>query len=187
MSGGAFDISMGGVSELYGFSSDTPTVPSPEVVGYRNKAQYPIAIGKDGNYVIGFYAPKSHRVTEARHCPLAPEIFGEILDTLATFFKKHSVSVYDEESGTGLLRHVYLRRGEISREVLLTLVVNGESIPCERELVQIMNERYPEIVGILLNTNTAATNVILGNGWRTLFGRDYIFDTLGGVRLKITA
>ena len=164
-------------------------VPSPSTKGYRNKAQYPIQMDKNGEYVIGFYAPKSHRVTEARACPLAPEIFPEILDTLAKIFKRHALTVYDEESGKGLLRHVYLRRGEISGEVLLTLVINGTSLPgsAEEELVKTITATHPDVVGILINKNTEATNVVLGDTWRTLYGRDHIFDTLGGVRLKITA
>lgn len=166
-----------------------PVVPSPSTTGYRNKAQYPVQMDKNGEYVVGFYAPKSHRVTEARHCPLSPEIFAEILDTLVTVFKRHKLSVYDEESGKGLLRHVYLRRGEIGGEVLLTLVINGTSLPdaAERDLVKAVTESHPDVVGILTNSNTAATNVVLGDTWCTLFGRDHIFDTLGGVRLKITA
>lgn len=161
--------------------------PSPKATGYRNKAQYPVAKAKDGEYVIGFYAPKSHRVTEARRCPLASAIFGEILDTVSAFFKKHELSVYNEETGKGLLRHVYLRRGEVSGEILLTLVVNGTALPHSEELVADITARFTDVVGILLNVNTKSTNVILGDEYITLFGRDYIFDTLGGVRLKITA
>jgi 23S rRNA (uracil1939-C5)-methyltransferase len=162
-------------------------VGSPMEKEYRNKAQYPVALDKNGEYVIGFYAPKSHRVTEAADCPLAPEIFPEILEALRTFFKKHAISVYDEQSGEGLLRHIYLRRGEISGEVLLTLVINGSALPCADELVSTMTESFPELVGILLNVNREDTNVVLGDEFITLYGRDYIFDTLGGVALKITA
>ena len=161
--------------------------PSPAEHGYRNKAQYPISMSKDGEYIIGFYAPKSHRVTEARNCPLAPPIFAEILDTLAAFFKKHEISVYDEESGKGLLRHIYLRRAEIGGEVLLTLVINGDALPAEDELVRILTEKFTDIVGILINKNKKSTNIILGDEYRTVWGRDFIYDTLGGVRLKITA
>ena len=164
-----------------------PLVGSPTERGYRNKAQYPVAMDKNGGYVIGFYAPKSHRVTEAADCPLAPEVFSKIIEALRGFFEKNKVSVYDEESGDGLIRHIYLRRGEISGEVLLTLVMNGTSLPHADELVSILSEKFPEIVGILLNVNTENTNIILGDRFITLFGRDYIFDTLGGVTLKITA
>jgi len=161
--------------------------PSPALIGYRNKAQYPISLGRDGEYAIGFYAPKSHRVTEARHCPLAPDIFGQILDTLATYFKKYRISVYDEEKERGVLRHVYLRRAECGGEVLLTLVINGKELPEEDELITLITSAYPDVVGILVNINNEPTNVILGAEWRTLWGRDFIYDTLGGVRLKITA
>ena len=164
-----------------------PTAPSPLVRGYRNKAQYPISRTKDGEYVIGFYAPKSHNVAEAAHCPMAPDIFGDILEALRTFFAAHSITVYDEKLGTGLLRHVYLRRSEESGEVLLTLVINGRSIPHSNNLVSIMTDKFPEICGILLNVNTADTNVVLGDEYITLFGKDHITDTLAGARLKITA
>ena len=164
-----------------------PLVGSPIEKGYRNKAQYPISRDKNGGYVIGFYAPKSHRVTEAADCPLAPEIFSRIIEYLRAFFKEYDISVYDEQSGDGLLRHIYLRRGEISGEVLLTIVINGTSLPNSDTLVAEIQEKFPEIVGVLLNVNTENTNIILGDRFITLCGRDYIFDTLGGVTLKITA
>ena len=162
-------------------------VGSPIERGYRNKAQYPVSRDKNGGYVIGFYAPKSHRVTEAACCPLAPEGFGEIIEELRSFFARYDISVYDEQSGEGLLRHIYLRRGEISGEVLLTLVINGDSLPHSDELVADLSEKFPVLVGILLNINCESTNIILGEKFITLWGRDYIFDQLGGVTLKITA
>ncbi len=164
-----------------------PLVSSPSEIGYRNKAQYPISRDKNGGYLIGFYAPKSHRVTEAADCTLAPAIFGEIIEILRRFFIKHDISVYDEQSGEGLLRHIYLRRGEISCEVLLTLVINGTSLPHGEELAAELKVKFPAIVGILLNVNKENTNIILGEKFIPLWGRDYIFDTLGGVTLKITA
>ena len=162
-------------------------IPSPKTSYYRNKAQYPISRDKNGEYVIGFFAPKSHRVTEARCCPLAPSVFSRILDALADFFKRYDISVYDERSGEGLLRHVYLRRGEVSGEILLTLVINGSSLPNSDELISALTNIFPDIVGILVNENTEETNVILGEKFHTLFGRDYIYDTLAGVKLKISA
>ncbi len=161
--------------------------PSPKTERYRNKAQYPVSKTKDGDFIIGFYAPKSHRVTEAAACPLAPEIFGEINETLRGFFKKYSFTAYDEESGEGLLRHIYLRRGEVSGEILLTIVINGSSLPRSSELVKLICESFPSVVGILLNENKDSTNVVLGEKYTLLYGRDHIFDTLSGVELKITA
>ena len=162
-------------------------ISSPATRAYRNKAQYPISRDKNGHYAIGFYAPKSHRVTEAASCLLAPKVFAEILEQLRLFFKKHNISTYDELTASGLLRHIYLRRGEISGEILLTIVINGRSLPHSDELVSSLTEKFPEIVGILLNVNKAQTNIILGEEYITLFGRNYIIDTLAGVDLKITA
>ena len=164
-----------------------PLVPSPAELFYRNKAQYPIASDGKGGYRIGFFAPKSHRVTEAADCALAPTVFGEIIEALRRFFARNSLSAYDEQSGEGLLRHIYLRRGEVSGEVILTLVINGETIPHKDDLVKAITEKFPSIVGILLNVNKEKTNVILGERYEILYGRDYIYDTLAGVRLKITA
>jgi 23S rRNA (uracil1939-C5)-methyltransferase len=162
-------------------------ISSPKQTAYRNKAQYPISKDNKGEYVIGFFTPKSHRVADAVDCPLAPQVFSDILKSLKEFFKSHDISVYDEESGEGLLRHIYLRRGEVSGEILLTLVINGSSVPNESELCEKITSEFPDVVGILINENRRNTNVILGESFRTLFGRDYIFDTLCGVKLKITA
>lgn len=164
-----------------------PLLPSPLTAGYRNKAQYPIASDGKGGYLIGFYAPKSHRVTEAADCPLAARGFREILGTLRAFFEAHRLTVFDAASGRGVLRHVYLRRGEVSGEVLLTLVVGEKVFPAEGELVRVLREAHPEIVGILLNFNSEDTNVILGREYRLLWGRDRIYDTLAGVTLSMTA
>ena len=162
-------------------------IPSPSLSAYRNKAQYPVAKTPSGDYVIGFFAPKSHRVTEAASCPLAPAEFVNILEDLRSFFKENSISVYDEESGRGLLRHVYLRRGEVSGEILLTIVINGGSLPGSDLLVNTLKEKHEGLVGVLLNVNRKSTNVILGDEFITLWGRDYLVDTLCGVKLKITA
>ncbi len=164
-----------------------PVTPSPEISGYRNKAQYPVSRTADGSYTVGFYAPKSHRVTEARTCPLAPEIFSRIINALTDFLAENDISTYDEQTGKGLLRHIYLRRAEQSGEVLLTLVINGDGIPRQNDLVERLIGAFPELVGILLNINKEETNVILGDSFITLYGRDYIVDTLAGVKLRISA
>ena len=164
-----------------------PLVASPSESFYRNKAQYPVASDGKGGYRIGFFAPKSHRVTEAADCALAPAIFGELIEELRAYFTRNSLTAYDEERGEGLLRHIYLRRAEVSGEVLLTLVINGEDIPGVDDLVRTVTEKFPSVVGVLLNINTKKTNVILGERFLTIYGRDHIYDTLAGVRLKITA
>lgn len=172
-------------SSLSGISTASVTV-SPSETRYRNKAQYPIAL-IGGEYKVGFFAPKSHRVTPVEDCPLTPKVFSNVISELKAYFAENSLSVYDEITGEGLLRHIYIRRGEVSGEMLLTLVINGDAIPNASALVDKITSRFPEIVGILLNVNKKSTNVVLGDSFITLWGRDYIYDTLAGVRLKVTA
>ncbi|MBR7095702.1 MAG: 23S rRNA (uracil(1939)-C(5))-methyltransferase RlmD [Clostridia bacterium] len=160
--------------------------PSPRRLGYRNKAQYPVARGADGTPVIGFYAPKSHRVVEAAHCPLAPALFGEIVEAVRAHAVRAGVVPYCEEDGTGLLRHVYLRAADACREVLLTLVVTLGEYPDAEGLCRTLTERFPMLVGILLNVNDQPTNVILGKRYVTLSGRDFLRDTLAGVPLELS-
>ena len=161
-------------------------IPSPEVTHYRNKAQYPVASSK-GGIEIGFYAPKSHRVLNALTCELAPRMFSDVLHLVRAFLEEYHIPIYDEESGTGLVRHIYLRRGEVSGELLVCLVLTENSLPKQEELVSRLRTAFPETVGILINVNPENTNVILGDTFHTLWGRDYILDTLAGVELEITA
>ena len=161
-------------------------IPSPTATRYRNKAQYPISI-QNGRYEVGFYAPKTHRVTPVSDCPLTPKIFSEIIDELKLYFEENNLSVYNEENGSGLLRHVYLRKGAVSDEILLTLVLTSENLPKSDALIHRITEKFPSVVGILINVNSENTNVILGEKYIILFGKDYIYDTLCDVKLKITA
>ena len=154
---------------------------------YRNKAQYPVTRLPDGSYRIGFYAPKSHRVVEASNCPLGHPVFGEMIETVRGYLTAHSLSTYDEATGEGLIRHLYFRRATRTDEVLLTVVANGTALPHEGDLVARLTAAHPSLVGILLNTNTEMTNVICGDTYRTLWGRDFIEDILAGVRLRISA
>ena len=152
--------------------------------GYRNKAQYPVTQDQNGNYIIGFYGAKTHRVVEASHCPLQPKAFEEVNQTLRTYFETYHVPAYCEETGKGLVRHIYLRRAT-SGDILLTLVVNGKKLPHEEDLVALIRERHPQVVGILLNVNEEQTNVICGDTYRTLWGECVLVDTLAGVQLKL--
>lgn len=164
-----------------------PLLTAGVTKGYRNKAQYPVSRDREGRYIIGFYAPRSHRVTEAAGCAIAPPVFGDILDTLRHLFEEYRISVYREEEHAGLLRHIYLRRGEVSQEVLLVLVINGTKLPHGKEIADRVSKSHPEIVGVLCNENRERTNVVLGERYTLLWGRDYITDTLCGVELKLAA
>ena len=155
--------------------------------GYRNKAQYPVfADPRTGAPEIGFYAGSSHRPVAAENCRLQPAIFGSISHDAMRFLAKWQIPVYHEETHGGLVRHLYLRYGEQTGEVLVCLVINGTGMPHETEFAGEMMRRHPEIVGVLLNENTEQTNVVLGEKYRLLAGRGYLTDRLCGLTYRIS-
>lgn len=156
-----------------------------KISGYRNKAQYPFSMTKNG-ITAGFYALRSHIVLPAFGCLLQPSIFGDILSCVCSFANERKLTVYDEKSGRGLLRHLYLRMGEKTGEIMLCLVINGKELPSEKEFVDLIRSKYPEAVSIMLNFNEKSTNVVLGKEYRLIFGRPYIEDILCGKRFRIS-
>ncbi len=155
-----------------------------ETVGYRNKAQYPFGrIG--GRTVVGFYAGKTHKVIPVGDCALQPPMFGRICRLVCDFADKNGWTVYDEETGKGLLRHLYLRMGKHTGEIMVCLVVNGRELPHEAEFSAELCAAYPAVRSLMLNINTKSTNVVLGREYRTLRGRSYIEDTLLGRTFRI--
>lgn len=156
-----------------------------ETKSYRNKAQYPFAMTKQG-IVAGFYASKTHNVVSAFDCALQPKVFGEILRAVCDFANEKKLSVYNEESGKGLLRHLYLRYGKNTGEIMLCIVLNGEKMPCERDIIKTILTDFPSVKSIQINVNTKNTNVVLGDTYRTLYGERYIEDVLCGVKFRIT-
>lgn len=162
-----------------------PVLSTGKLRGYRNKAQYPIAKGKDGVYA-GFYASKTHKVIPAEECAIQHPEFAPILRFVCELADRYGWSVYDEESGRGSLRHVYLRIGERSGEIMLCLVINGESLPSERALIDGVRKKFPNIVSLMINENSENTNVVLGKRYRTLFGKGGIEDELCGLKFFIS-
>ncbi|MFR8002269.1 MAG: 23S rRNA (uracil(1939)-C(5))-methyltransferase RlmD [Hydrogeniiclostridium sp.] len=158
--------------------------PSPE--RYRNKAQFPIGEDRDGNLILGFYAHHSHRIVPCEDCLLQPEVFCRAMECLKTWRKRSGASVYDENTGKGLLRHLYLRRGEKTGEVMVCLVCNGERIPCEEEWVDLLRRELPGLASVLININREKTNVVLGRRCRTLWGKGTITDVLCGLSFELS-
>ena len=152
--------------------------------GYRNKAQYPFGV-VGGKVVVGFYAEKTHKVIPCTDCALQPELFGEICRFVCEFADAHAWSVYNEETGKGLLRHLYIREGKSSGEVMVCLVVNGNRLPQEKGFSDALMARFACVKSLMLNVNTKSTNVVLGREYRTLGGRGYIEDILCGKRFRI--
>ncbi len=161
-----------------------PVRSTGKTAGYRNKAQYPIGT-VSGRVVAGFYATKSHTILPADGCLLQPPVFSGIVREICEFCTEHGITTYQEETGRGLLRHLYLRRGEISGEIMVCLVINGETFPHVDALCAALTASHPEITSILLSHNLKNTNVVLGDRYTTLYGKDTIEDTLCGLRFRI--
>ena len=160
-----------------------------QVSGYRNKAQYPVGHetvdGKE-HTVIGFYAAKSHTIIPADRCSLQPESFSDIVAFTADFCDRYNISAYDEITETGLLRHLYLRMGAATGQIMVCLVLNGEVFPHADTFCEALTTRFPAVVSIQININKKATNVILGEDCRVLWGTSYIEDILCGRTFRIS-
>ncbi|MFV8821888.1 23S rRNA (uracil(1939)-C(5))-methyltransferase RlmD [Faecalibacterium sp. 9] len=162
-----------------------PIVDSPEIDRYRNKVQFPVGTDKAGRPCIGFYAGRTHRIVPCPDCRLQPGILNEIGNTLCAFFAEKGIQPYNEETGKGLVRHIFLRRGAHSGQIMVCLVSTRAKIPSADELCTRLKEAFPDIVTILLNVNAKNTNVILGSETHTLYGQGYIEDTLCGVPVQL--
>ena len=159
-------------------------LPSPDADRYRNKVQFPVGIDKNGVPCIGFYAGRTHRIVPCPDCKLQPSVLNEIGNALCAFFAQQGIRPYDEQSGKGLVRHIFLRRGAHSGQIMVCLVCTRAKLHAE-QLCTALRGQFPAISTILLNVNAKNTNVILGSENHILYGPGYIEDTLCGVPVRL--
>ena len=159
--------------------------PSPEVDRYRNKVQFPVGLDKNGNPCIGFYAGRTHRIVPCPDCKLQPGVLNDIGNALCRFFAENGIQPYNEETGRGLVRHIFLRRGAHSGQIMVCLVCTRPNFPHAEALCTRLREQFADIATLLLNVNSKNTNVILGTETHTLYGPGYIEDTLCGVPVQL--
>lgn len=175
------------ISRIGGFSLDPlPAKPSPNSERYRNKAIYQVGKDERGEAFFGFYRRKSHDVINCESCLLQPEEFSEILRVVKLFVSERKIPVYDEKRHSGLLRAVYIRKGEATGEIGVCIVINGDRLPSSDLLVSTLSTQFKNIVSIVLNVNRERTNVVLGKKFVTLFGKDGITDVLCGVKIDLS-
>ena len=160
-------------------------LPSPDVDRYRNKVQFPVGVDKNGAPCIGFYAGRTHRIVPCPDCKLQPGVLNEIGNALCAFFAQQGIRPYDEQSGKGLVRHIFLRRGAHSGQIMVCLVCTRAKLPHAEQLCTALRGQFPAISTILLNVNAKNTNVILGSENHILYGPGYIEDTLCGVPVRL--
>ena len=152
---------------------------------YRNKAQFPIGTDKDGRVIAGFYAGRTHSIIENTDCALGVEVNEEILNCILDFMEEFKIPAYDEVKHKGLVRHVLLRYGFKTDEIMVCLVINGKTIPHCHDLVGRLRQ-IPGMTSITLSTNTAKTNVIMGDTIRLLWGQEFITDYIGEIKYQIS-
>lgn len=163
-----------------------PTLGMENPLHYRNKAQYPIGVNKDGEPVIGVFANRTHEVIPIEKCLIQNSISEEIAKTIVEFIKENKILVYNEKTGKGLFRHIVIKVGINTNEIMCILVINGSKLPKENELVETLTKKYPNIKTIVKNINTKNTNVILGKENINIYGNGYIEDKLGEYTFKIS-
>ena len=156
-------------------------LPSPQVLHYRNKSQFPVGAGGE----IGFYRARSHDVIPVSDCLLQHPAANRIAAALGTYMKTFGVPGYDERTGAGLIRHLYVRTSAAG-EALVCVVAAGDALPHEDRLVEAVRRAWPDTVGVVLNANRRQTNVILGETYRTLWGKERLEDTLCGLRFSLS-
>ncbi len=186
------------IVRLGGFDSDEIDSRMESIIGmeepfrYRNKAQYPVGLNRDGKIVTGFYAGHSHNIIPSTDCVIGIEENAPILDIIVRHMEDNHISPYDEETGRGLVRHILIRKGFISKEIMVCLVINykgrnatGDYIPSQENLCQKLSH-IEGMKSISVSINTEKTNVIMGNEIHTIWGSDTITDTLCGLRFNIS-
>ena len=164
--------------------AEVPILAAPDCHGYRNKAQYPVAV-KKGRAYAGFYRAGTHDVVENARCRILPEEIDAAKDAVIDYVNQYRVSAYDETTGKGLLRHIYVRRGAVSGQILVCLAVNGEKIPRPEALIQRLSG-IPGFTTLVLSVNTKRGNAVLGDRFLTLHGPGYIEDTLCGLSFRLS-
>lgn len=153
---------------------------------YRNKLQYPIGVDESGEPVMGVFAQRSHKIIPTNNCKIQNLKCQEIANDIFEFAKQNKIPAYNEQTLKGILRHLVIRIGVKTNEIMVTLVVNDLKIPKEKELVEYIASKYSEVKTIVKNLNNKNTNVILGNKCETIYGNGYIYDYLGDKKFKIS-
>lgn len=153
---------------------------------YRNKAQYPVGVNKDRNPIIGVFANRTHEVIPIKNCLIQNPKSEAIAKFILEFIKEKNISIYNEKTGRGFFRHIVIKVGIKTNEIMCIFVINGKKFPYEDELVEKLKQNYPEIKTIVKNINMKNTNVILGQENINLYGNGYIEDVLGEYKFKIS-
>lgn len=176
---------IGGFKAAFLHGVHEPIIGMEDPFGYRNKAQFPIGVDRDGKAIAGFYAGRTHQIIANTDCALGVTENKEILDCILDFINEYHIPVYDEVSHTGLVRHVLIRYGFRTKEIMVCFIVNGVHIPKEEELIRRLTA-LSGMTSITLNVNRDKSNVIMGGETKLLWGEMFITDYIGNVKFHIS-
>ncbi len=153
---------------------------------YRNKLQFPVAVSRDNKAVMGVFQERTHNIIETRKCLIQDNKSQEIANFIVDFMNEHGIPAYDEKNLSGTIRHIIIRAGKKTDEIMVNLVTNQADIPHEKELVEELIKNFTNIKTIVKNINDKNTNVILGKEVKVLYGEGYIYDFIGKYKFKIS-
>ena len=162
-----------------------PVIGMENPFNYRNKAQYPVGRNKDGKVVIGFYAGRTHSIVDYTQCAIGAPENAQILEKIRTFINENNISVYDEQSHKGLIRHILIRTGKHTGQIMVCLIINGKTLPHADKLADCLKD-ISGMSSIMININKERTNVILGSECSVIWGNSYIEDSICGIMFRIS-
>ncbi|MFN9536457.1 MAG: 23S rRNA (uracil(1939)-C(5))-methyltransferase RlmD, partial [Pseudanabaena sp.] len=163
----------------------SPIVGAKESLHYRNKVTYPLATGRDGNIRAGYYQKGTHKIVNLNQCPAQDIRLDPMLEEIKRDIHNQCWEIYDEKTHTGLLRHLGLRIGRNTGEVLITLVTRDWDVPNLNVFAQTWLDRYPKVMGVILNCNPDRTNAIMGRESRCIVGKDYLLEKFAGLTFRL--
>lgn len=163
-----------------------PTLGMGNPYNYRNKAQFPVGLDNEGKPVMGVFAQRTHEIIPMRNCLIQNYLSEQIANFVFGFIKENNISVYNEKTGKGLIRHIVVKVGIRTHEIMCILVINGKNFKQERALAEAIIKEFPEVKTVVKNINVKNTNVILGRENEVLIGDGYIYDILGDFTFKIS-
>lgn len=168
------------------FANVKPIIGMDDPFYYRNKVHAVFDRDKKGNIICGTYEEKTHKVVPIEECMIEDKISQEIIRTIRDMLKSFRIKTYDEDTGYGLLRHVLVRRGFSTDEIMVVLVIGSPIFPSKNNFVKALRKKYPQITTVVLNVNDKKTSMVLGERDIVIYGKGYIRDTLCGCTFRIS-
>lgn len=163
-----------------------PTIGMEDPWRYRNKVQIPVGQKEDGELMTGFYQKRSHNIIDMDTCLIQDEVNDRMVETVRRIASRYGIDAYDEQTHRGVLRHIMVRTGQTTKDIMIVIVTKTKKLPHKEKIVDEIRDAFPNVKSIVHNINSAKTNVILGRETNALWGEEYIYDTIGDIRFMIS-